>query len=213
VTKAKLIASAANALDSVERLALELELEKTRLEEGRPESALALKGLLAWGWHAVALLVYMRLQPQRKAFDAWIWDYLGEGEPALDVIRDSHWEERQRLSLLELLDILSEEELPLLKPEFYQGWQDRTERCKTLRRQAAAITGYSIGADQRDELVVLLAAYHRLLRFPVPVELDVDPVLEALPQLLDLVEALVVPSGPRGDQLTSALGRCRKALD
>ena len=94
----------------------------------------------------------MRLQPQRKEFDAWIWDYLDEGEPALDVVRDSHWEERQRLSLLELLDILSEVDLLLLKPEFYQGWQDRTERCKTLRRQAAAITGFAIGAEQRDSL-------------------------------------------------------------
>ena len=36
--------------------------------------------------------------------------------------------------------------------------------------------------------------------------------LDALPHLLDLAEALVVPSGPRGDQLTKALGRCRKAL-
>lgn len=212
MTQAKLITSAANALDSLERLALELELEKARLEEGRAESSPALKGLLAWGWHAVALLAYMRLQPQRQDFDAWIWDYLEEGEPALDVIRDSHWEERQRLSLLELLDILSEVDLPLLKPEFYQGWQDRTERCKTLRRQAAAITGTSIGGEQRDELLVLLAAYHRLLRFPVPVELAVEPVLEALPRLLDLVEALVVRSGPRGDQLTAALGRCRRAL-
>jgi hypothetical protein len=212
VTKARIVTSAANALDSLERLALELELEKTRLEEGRAESSPALKGLLAWGWHAAALLAYMRLQPQRKEFDAWIWDYLDEGEPALDVVRDSHWEERQRLSLLELLDILSEVDLPLLKPEFYQGWQDRTERCKTLRRQAAAITGFAIGAEQRDSLLVLLAAYHRLLRFPVPVELEVRPVLADLPRLLDLVEALVVPSGPRGDQLTAALGRCRKSL-
>ncbi len=213
MTQAKTITSAANALDSLERLALELELEKTRLEEGRAESSPALKGLVVWGWHTVALLAYMRLQPQRQDFDAWIWDYLDEGEPALDITRDSNWEERQRLSLLELLDILSEVDLPLLKPEFYQGWQDRTERCKTLRRQAAAITGYSIGADQRASLLILLAAYHRLLRFPVPVELEVVPVREALPQLLDLVEALVVPSGPRGDQLTSALARCRQALD
>ena len=213
MTKARIVTSAANALDSLERLALELELEKTRLEEGRAESSPALKGLLAWGWHAVGLLAYMRLQPQRKEFDAWIWDYLDEGEPALDVVRDSHWEERQRLSLLELLDILSEVDLPLLKPEFYQGWQDRTERCKTLRRQAAAITGFAIGAEQRDSLLVLLAAYHRLLRFPVAVELEVAPVLAAFPRLLDLVESLVVASGPRGDQLTAALTRCRKALD
>ncbi len=199
------VTSAANALDSLERFA-------TELERKRPETPLALKGMLTWGWHAVALLAYLRLQAQAREFDEWLWPYLDEGEPGLDVDRDSHWEERQRLSLLELVDILSEEDLPSLKPEFYQGWTDRTERCRTLRRQAAAIIGSSITAGQRDALLVLIAAYHRLIRFPVPVDLEVGPVLEALPKLVGLLEMFEPAPGPDRDAFRTTLERCRSAL-
>jgi hypothetical protein len=200
-----LVTSADNALDSLERLAAEL-------EEGGSGRPLGLKGILAWGWHAVALLSYMRMQPQRDRFDAWIWDYLAEGSPELDFERDAHWEERQRLSLLEILDVFSEVEMPLLKPEFYQGWTDRTVRCQTLRRQIVEIIGSGIGSEQRDELLKLLAAYHRLLRFPAAVEIDVDRVMAGLPDLLDFIEVLIDVSGPRGNECLETLGRCKEAI-
>jgi hypothetical protein len=200
-----LITAADNALDSLERLAADLEHDPD-------DNPLALKGILNWGWHAVALLSYMRMQPQRDQFDAWIWDYLAEGSPELDLERDAHWEERQRLSLLEILDVFSEVEIPLLKPEFYQGWTDRTVRCQTLRRQIVGIIGCGIGSEQREGLLVLLAAYHRLLRFPAAVEIDVDRVRDGFPDLLDFIEALIDVSGPRGTECLAALGRCREAI-
>ena len=201
----KLVTSAENALDSLERLAAEL-------ENGSSNDPLALKGILSWGWHAVALLSYMRMQPHRDRFDAWIWDYLDEGSPELELERDAHWEERQRLSLLEILDIFSEVELPLLKPEFYQGWTDRTVRCQTLRRQIVEIVGGGLGAEQRQGLLTLLAAYHRLLRFPATVAIDVDKVKLETPLLLDFMEALIDSSESRGAELSEALGRCREAV-
>lgn len=201
----KLVTSADNALDSLERLAVEL-------EKGGIDNPLALKGVLAWGWHAVALLAYMRMQPHRDRFDAWIWDYLDEGSPELELEKDAHWEERQRLSLLEILDIFSEVEMPLLKPEFYQGWTDRTVRCQTLRRQIGEIIGSGIGSDKREGLLILLAAYHRLLRFPAAVEIEVDGVKERIPYLLDLLQVLIDPSGPRGAESLDALGRCKAAI-
>ena len=146
----KLVTSADSVVDSLERLASEL-------EKGKIEDPMDLKGALGWGWHAVALLSYMRLQPRREQVDAWLWDYLDEGNPDFEIERDAHWEERQRLSLLEILDIFSQVELPLLKPEFYQGWTDRTVRCQTLRRQVGDIVGSSIGAEQRAALLALLA--------------------------------------------------------
>lgn len=176
-----------NALDSLGRVAEDL----TRRD------ALGLKGALAWGWHAVGLLAYLRLQPGREAFDVWVQDYLHEGEPTLNVERDARWEERERLSLLEVLDLLSAPDLPSLKPEFYQGWQDRTSRCQSLRRQVSQIVGRSIGEDQRDRLLLLLAAYHRLIRLPAGVSLEVAPVREAFPALLDLAEMLVAGPGRR----------------
>lgn len=200
-----LITSADNALDSLERLAAEL-------EQGSSDSPLPLKGILNWGWHAVALLSYLRLQPHRDRFDAWIWDYLEEGAPELELERDAHWEERQRLSLLEILDIFSAEEMPLLKPEFYQGWTDRTVRCQTLRRQIREILGGGIAAEQRQALLSLLAAYHRLLRFPAAVEIDVESVRREIPHLLDFLELLIEDSGPRGAESLETLGRCRKAI-
>jgi len=206
VESKNLVTSAENALDSLERLAAEL-------EKGSSGDPMALKGILAWGWHAVALLSYMRMQPHRDRFDAWIWDYLDEGSPELDLERDAHWEERQRLSLLEILDIFSQVELPLLKPEFYQGWTDRTVRCQTLRRQIGEIIGDGIGSREREGLLTLLAAYHRLLRFPAAVAIDVDRVKEQIPLLLDLLQLLIDESGPRGAESSEALDRCKAVIE
>ena len=199
-----LVTSADSAVDSLERMALEL-------EKGALDNPLALKAVLAWGWHAVVLLAYMRLQPQRVEFDAWIWDYLDEGSSELAVDRDAHWEERQRLSLLEILDIFSAVDLPLLKPEFYQGWTDRTVRCQTLRRQIVEIVGSGLDAGERQGLLVLLAAYHRLVRFPAAVEIDTTAVTRELPQLFAFLETLIDQSAPRGAELVDRLGRCKEA--
>ena len=80
------------------------------------------------------MLAYLKMSPGRESFDAWIRDYLQEGTPDLDIERDSRWEERERLSFLELIDLMSDEGLPSLKPEFYQGWQDRTSRCNWIKK-------------------------------------------------------------------------------
>jgi hypothetical protein len=199
------VTSADSVVDSLERLAVELEI-------GAMDSPFALKVALTWGWHATALLAYMRMQPRRQEFDAWLWDYLDEGTPELDVARDAHWEERQRLSLLEILDIFSEVDLPLLKPEFYQGWTDRTVRCQTLRRQIVEIVGTGIDAQQREGLLVLLASYHRLVRFPAAVEVDLEPVVAEFPRLLGFIEALIDLSAPRGVETLDILGRCKEAV-
>ncbi len=199
------ISLVANARDSIGRMTREIDALRVDL----PVSC---KGTLLWGWHATALLVYMRLLPARDRLDPWLWDYLVEGESALDVDRDAHWENRQRLSLLEIVDILSEVELPLLKPEFYQGWQDRTTRCQTLRSQAAAIIGSSIGDEQRQGLLLLLAAYHRLLRLPAAVELEAAPIVAALFHLLDLMESLVDAESVGVDAVLAAIREARSAL-
>lgn len=193
-----------NALDSLRRVAQELPAVKTG-------NALALKAVLAWGWHAVGLLAYLRLQPGRDTFDSWVQDYLGEGEPALNVERDARWEERQRLSFFELLDMLNAVELPILKPEFYQGWTDRTSRCHELRRKVAGLVGGSIDAAQRDQLLVLVAAYHRLIRLPARVTMDLEATRQALPALFDLAKLLVDQNWPEAKALTEVIEKCQTA--
>ena len=194
-----------NAQDSLDRVAREL-------EAAIATDPLALKGALAWGWHAVGLLVYLQLQPQKHLFDAWVQDYLHEGEPELQVERDARWEERERLSFMELLDLLSAVDLPILKPKFYQGWQDRTSRCHTLRRRVAQVVGGSLQAEARDQLLELLAAYHRLIRLPARVALDAAPIRAAFPALLDLAELLLDRADPEAAGVADALDRCRAAL-
>jgi hypothetical protein len=196
-----------NALDSLRRMAHELE----HGGEGK-KTALGYKGALAWGWHVCGLLAYLRLKPARETFDAWMRDYLQEGTPSLDVERDARWEERERLSFLELLDLLSEENLPSLKPEFYQGWQDRSSRCLWLRQQVRLLTGCSIDAEKRDLLLYLLAVYHRLIRLPAGVAISARPIVEALPALFDLLQMLIDDTSPDAHTLYNELERCRQAL-
>ena len=192
-----------NALDSVRRIPDEL---------GKGSDLFAVKAVLSWGWHAIALLAHMRLRPAREVFDHWFWDYLDAGEPELDAERDARWEERQRLSLLELLDVFSREDLEILKPEFYQGWQDRRTRCRTLRRRVAETIGSSIDAEHRENLVRLLGAYHRLLRLPAGVEMDSEDIVSALPALFDLIEMLVEPTHSSAGRFGEAIEACRAAM-
>ena len=197
------ISTVDNALDSLKRIPD---------EPGKGTGPLALKGPLHWGWHAAVLLAYHRLRPARDTFDQWFWTYLEGGETALEMERDAHWEERQRLSLLELVDMLSEVDLPILKAEFYHGWQDRTTRCQTLRRRVADVIGASLAEGQRNDLLLLLAAYHRLLRLPAPVDLDPDALWRAMPALIDLVEMLIDPDHDHAAALLEAVGTARGAL-
>ena len=197
------ISTVDNALDSLKRIPEEL---------ANTQGALAVKSPLMWGWHAAVLLAHHRLRPARDTFDQWFWTYLEGGETSLETERDAHWDERQRLSLLELVDMLSEAELPILKPEFYQGWQDRTTRCQTLRKRVADVLGASLSEQQRDALLVLLAAYHRLLRLPAPVELDPHALWKAMPTLFDLIEMLVDREHEHSAEILEAVAAAREAL-
>ncbi len=194
-----------NAQESLNRLSQEL-------QQLHQNDFSALKGTLNWGWHAIGYLAYIRLQPARDRLDPWIQDYLHEGEPAVDVKRDARWEERDQLSLLEILDLLSETELPSLKPEFYQGWQDRISRCRGLRQKVTEIIGSSINEQQRDHLLLLLAVYHRLVRLPAEVSLDTNAIQNSLPALFDLAEMLIDSSSSHGDALLKSLAHCREVL-
>ena len=197
------ISTVDNALDSLGRIPAEL---------GKDNGPINLKGTLYWGWHAVVLLAYHRLRPARETFDHWFWDFLETGEPTFDVDRDARWEEKKRLSLLELLDILSEEDLSILKPEFFQGWQDRTTRCRTLRKGVTGVIGSSVGQEQRDKLVLLLAAYHRLVRIPAGVQMQDNNLEQAVPALFDLIESLVDRDHDHSAPLIEAVSACRRAL-
>lgn len=202
------ISPAVNALDSLKRVAREL----SNWFDVKDNNPLQLKGVIAWSWHAVGLLAYLRLSPGRQLFDSWVQDYLHEGSPELNIERDANWEERERLSFLELIDIFSEKELPSLKPEFYQGWQDRVSRCQWLREQAYQMTGFSLSTDDIKPLLLLLAVYHRLVRLPAGVQVNTEKVINSIPALFDLIEKLIDKEWIEANDLYQALNQCRKSF-
>ena len=62
------------------------------------------------------------------------------------------------------------------------------------------------------KLLLLLAAYHRLLRLPAGVEIGRAEVRGALPALFDLVLQLLAPDAAEAEAIKGAVERCRAAL-
>lgn len=195
-----------NALDSLKRLAENLQNENQ-------DSSFFIKEILVWGWHTVSMLTYSRLLPERNSFDPWMQDYLQVGKPDFDVEEDAYWDDRRQLRLLEILDILSELELPILKQEFYQGWQDKTVRCHELRAHIEKIIGNSINFDHRKRLLFLLAVHNRLFHLPSEVSIDVKRVFEVFPNLLDLIENLLDSNSSESEEMKKILATCRTYLE
>jgi hypothetical protein len=195
-----------NALDSLSRL------EKC-LGEAKRHEASALKVSLAWAWHVVEILAFLKMQRERESFDPWMQEYLVEGEPSLRIDRDAFWEVTRHLSLIELLDILSERDLSILKPDFYQGWQDRTSRCHELRDHLKNIVGNCLGEEPRNELLLLLAIHNRLIHVYADVVFEPRSAWEAFPALLDLIEMLAAgEEKTESEDLLKLIGNCRTHL-
>ncbi len=194
-----------NAADSLNRAAAGIEA----LTGG---DQFAIKPVLQWTWHALGLVVYSRLREIKDSFDAWFADYFETGEATLSVERDAHWSERNVLGYVELIDLLSEPGLSILRPDFFQGWQDRTSRCRSLREQIQEHLGASIQEKARDDILLTLAAYHRLIRLPFGTQLDVHTQLSAYPKLLDLIEQCLAGGEKDSQPVLSALNGCRSKL-
>ncbi|UCF37485.1 MAG: hypothetical protein JSU96_01020 [Acidobacteriota bacterium] len=192
-----------NALDSIRQM------ERALREDGA--SIGGLKAGLFWGWHAVGLLFYSRIFPRRKDFDPWVQDYFKTWSDEPNASQ-ALVEGGSQLSLMQILDLLSEAELPSLQPEFYQGWRDRTARCVELRNKVASITGVTVSAAQREELLFLAAVDHHLVASPVDTVLDLDRIRGSLVKLIDLLELLISASWKSADALKSSLSACREAL-
>jgi len=99
-----------------------------------------------------------------------------------------------------------------VKPDFYQGWQDRSSRCKWLRKQTYDLIGACITDEQRDKLLLLLAVYHRVARLPALVSLEVESILKAFPALLDMAKMLVDINSEKSDILLGAIKKCRESI-
>jgi hypothetical protein len=195
----------ANALDSLGRIAWELEAADR-------ESPLALKGPVSWGFHAASLFFYIRIQPHKGSFDQWVQDYFHSWAPDIDVQKDSRLEHREHLGLLEIIDLLSEVESESLRLEFYQGWTDKMTRCRELRAKVHGLLGMALSDSERLDLLYLLALHNRLTHMPAQTRVETQAAFLKLNSLLNLLEKLVDPEWGDAEGMRQALKRCKTSL-
>jgi hypothetical protein len=195
----------ANVLDSFGRIAWELEAADR-------ENPISLKGPVAWGFHAVSLLFYIRLEPNKGSFDQWVQDYFHGWTADIDVRNDSRLEHREHLGLLEIIDLLSEVEAESLRVEFYQGWTDKVARCRELRAKVHGLLNAVVRESERMDLLFLLALHNRLTHMPAQTVVETQTAFLKFESLLNLLEKLVDPEWDKAEGMQHTLERCKTSL-
>lgn len=195
----------ANILDSFGRIAWELEVADI-------ENPVSLKGPVAWGFHAVSLLFYIRLEPHKGSFDQWVQDYFHGWAADIDIRKDSRLEHREHLGLLEIIDLLSQVDTESLRMEFYQGWTDKVARCRELRAKVQGLLGAVVSESERVDLLFLLALHNRLTHMPAQTVVETRAAFLKFESLLNLLEKLVDPEWDNAEGMQQALKRCKTSL-
>lgn len=154
------------------------------------ESVVALSETLELGLRAVEILVVNALRPIKGDFPATIGLLLEAPDPQVDAYRDAVTMPRT-LDFSDALDLLSEESLDCVGPSLHRGWEDRVFACRRSRKAAQEAIGLSLGAGQRDQLLLLAAYRNRIFRTPPPVTIEPAEILEALDALVELVDGLL----------------------
>ncbi|MHC4605355.1 MAG: hypothetical protein ACYTAF_00275 [Planctomycetota bacterium] len=90
----------------------------------------------------------------------------------------------------DLVDLLSDEGLECVSPRLHQGWQDRTQSCRTARAAGRKAAGFGIDAETREALLAGLVLHNRVFRLPPPAQLDAAGARRALSAVFGLVGRL-----------------------
>lgn len=154
------------------------------------ESVAALSETLDLGLRAVEILVVHALRPIKSDLPATIGLLLDEPNAEVDTFQDAVTMPRT-LSFSDALDLLSDESLDCVGPSLHRGWEDRVFACRRSRKTAQDAIGLSVGAGQRDRLLLLSAYRNRIFRTPPPVTIEPRAILEALEDLETLVGGLL----------------------
>ncbi len=154
-----------------------------------PQDVSAILESLDLGIRAVEILGFHRIEPVRDKFPATIASHLEPPAPDVEVQRDAV-EQPRCLGFRELLDLMSEEELPCVARDMHHGWEDRRCACMRGRALTNEAIGFSVGADDREQLLLLLAYRNRIFRYPPPVRIVVSEVVDSFPRLEELVKKL-----------------------
>ena len=152
----------------------------------------ALIEALDLGIRAAEVLAIQLLQPAKERLPATIAAQLAtpaaEVEPHRDAIHVP-----KVIQFIDVVDLLSEEELECVSPGMHRGWEDRAFACRRSRRVARETVGVTLTAPDQAHLLLLAAYRNRLFRCPPPVRLVTADIQSALPVLDRLVEQLFRP--------------------
>lgn len=141
------------------------------------------------GLRTVEILVFRTLHPLKDRFPATIAIQMEAPTPEVDTVRDAIHVPNS-LQFTAILDLLSEEELECVSPGMHRGWEDRRFSCRRSRATAREAIGFSLGEDQRADLLLLSAYRNRIFRTPPPVEVKPGEIQKAYGSLRTLVEGL-----------------------
>jgi len=153
------------------------------------ESVACLSEAVDLGVRVVDILTVRCLEPMRDEFPATIARLLEPLPPAVDPYRD-FLHPPKALQFIDVLDMLSAEDLTCISPHLHHGWEDREASCHRSRARTRKATGFSVDAQQRDALMLIGAYQNRIFTLPPPVQVVPEDVLEAYAALVELVERL-----------------------
>jgi hypothetical protein len=174
-----------NQLPKVIELGSEEEARRlwSRASEARSAGDLvSLCESLDLGLHAVEVLVIHLLQSIKDQFPATIGLQLNMPEPRVDAQRDGI-SVPKTLEFIDVIDLLSEEELECVSPGLHRGWEDRRFSCRRSRSAAQESVGVTLTVAEQESLLLLTAYRNRLFRCPPPVRVDTDEIRAAFPAL------------------------------
>ncbi len=177
------------------------------LLEGHAGSTLALVRGLSLGQRAAELLAIQALGPVAARFPATIQELLAPPASGMISVQDAFVEHRNFLRFLDLLELSSQQDLAVISPRLYRGWQDRKQARRDARDITTRTLGFALDAGTRDRLLLGLAIHQRLYVVPPPLDLDKHDCIEALSSLLALLGRLA----PRGS--ATHISSARESLD
>lgn len=180
-----LVSTAKGLLDALERSGA-----------GQSSQPLEQAAGLALAMRALQLLCLYRLQPVRESFPATNRALMPVPEPVIEPARDALALPADFLGAIEIVDLLSEQDLDCVAPQLHRGWQDRRRSCAQARELAAEAFGFSITGDERQALLGALAICNRVFCIPPPVALLPAVVSAAFGPVLGLIERI---GGTMGD--------------
>jgi len=177
---------------AAERLLADLQ-QQSGAGSNSPTQAAAALLLTIRAAHLLALAKVQGVQ----GYPATVQALLNVPEPAVDPERDAAFDPGDSLTFVDLLDLLSQEQLPCLAPHLHRGWQDKTQSCRQARRLTTAAFGHELDGEGRRALLAAQAITNRVFVAPPPVVLDLRRVRKAVRDVLRLISHLA-PAGGAG---------------